>query len=207
MAFRQGAAPHLEVKLIMINRTAAALVAASFLNLQILSPALADNQMGYQLLPLEQATALPRNGGKLGLNVGRAQQINSGGLTFELLRVNEVSSGSAGAKAGFKTGDQIIAVDGKVFPSVAAFAAYVGSMPPAGRISVDYMPAQGGPQEAQRVNVTLGGSRSVPAQVTPPAQTGLSTGEKVAIGVGAAALFGCYKMGCFSRKPKPALAQ
>ena len=36
-----------------------------------------------------------------------------------------------------------------------------------------------------------------------PQQTGqlagLSTGTKVAIGVGAAALFGCYKAGCFSR--------
>ena len=80
----------------MANRTLAAFVAASFLCLQGLpSPALADNQMGYQMLTVDQASALPRNGGKLGLNVGRAQQINSGGMTFELLRVNEVGIGIA----------------------------------------------------------------------------------------------------------------
>ena len=191
----------------MINRTIAAVVAVSFLSLPAASmPAFADNQMGYQLLPAEQAAALPRNGGKLGLNVGRAQQINSGGLTFELLRVNDVSSGSAGSKAGFRAGDQIIAVDGKVFPSVAAFAAYVGSMQPAGKISIDYMPARGGPQEAQRVSVTLGGGRSEPAQSAEPAKTGLTTGEKIAIGVGAAALFGCYKTGCF-HKLRPSVTQ
>jgi len=192
----------------VINRTLAAFVAASLLTLESMSaPALAGNQMGYQLLSAEQGAALPRNGGKLGLNVGRAQQVNSDGLTFELLRVNDVNPGSSGAKAGFKPGDQIIAVDGKVFPSVAAFAAYVGSMPPAGKISIDYMPSRGGPQEAQRVNVTLGGGRSEPAHSASPARTGLSTGEKVAIGVGAAALFGCYKMGCFSHTGRPALGR
>lgn len=191
----------------MRNRTVAAFVAASLLSLQVLSPALADNQMGYQLLPADQANALPRNGGKLGLNVGRGQQINSGGLTFELLRVNDASTGSPGARAGIKAGDSIIAVDGKVFPSVAAFAAYVGSVPPAGNISIDYMPARGGPQEAQRVKVTLAGARSNSVSTTPPVRTGLSTGEKVAIGVGAAALFGCYKAGCFSHKATPSLSQ
>ncbi len=43
----------------MVNRTAAALVAATFLILQCLSgPALAENQIGYQLLSAEQAAGL-----------------------------------------------------------------------------------------------------------------------------------------------------
>ena len=190
----------------MINRTLTVLFAASFFALQVLpAPVMADNRMGYQLLTADQAAALPHGGGKLGLNVGRAQQINSGGMTFELLRVNGVSPGSPGAGAGFRTGDQIIAVDGRVFPTVAAFASYVGSIQPAGRISIDFMPAGGGPQQAQRVGVTLGGSTPEEAAPAPPASTGLSTGEKVAIGVGAAALFGCYKLGCFSHRSKPAM--
>ncbi len=189
----------------MINRMVAALVATSFLTLQCLAgPAMAENQMGYQLLSADQAAALPHGGGKLGLSVGRAQQMNSGGMTFELLKVNGVTQGSPGDKAGIRTGDQIIAVDGKVFPTVAAFASYVGSMPPAGKISIDYMPSGGGPQDAQRVGVTLGGTTPT-ASPAQPASTGLSTGEKIAIGVGAAALFGCYKLGCFSHRTKPAM--
>lgn len=188
----------------MIKRTVTALVAASFLSLQVLPvPAMADNQMGYRLLTADQAAALPRGGGKLGLNVGRAQQINSGGMTFELLRVNGVTRGSAGDAAGLRVGDQIIAVDGKVFPNVAAFASYVGSMQPAANLSIDYMPAGGGPQQAQRVTVTLGGNAAATAAPAKPESGGLSTGAKVAIGVGAAALFGCYKFGCFSRLRRP----
>ena len=63
----------------------------------------------------------------------------------------------------------------------------------------------GGPQQAQRVAVTVGaGGRAVPAQAEEPARTGMSTGSKLAIGAGAAALFGCYKLGCFSRSaPQP----
>ena len=195
----------------MVKRMITTLVAVSFLSLQVLpQAALADNQMGYQMLTVDQASGLSKNGGKLGLNVGKAQQINSGGLTFELLRVNSVSSGSPGEKAGFRVGDQIIAVDGKVFPSVATFAAYVGSKRPDDKISVDFMPPTGGPKDAQRVDVTLGGtnrSAATPAQPSQPAATGLSTGTKIAIGVGAAALFGCYKMGCFSRKARPSVSQ
>ena len=191
----------------MVNRTLAAIVASTFLGLQALpTAALADNQMGYQLLTADQASALPHNGGKLGMEVGRAEQITSGGLTFDVLRVKAIAPSSAGAKAGFKIGDQIIAVDGRVFPSVATFAAYVGSLPPARQISVDYMPSNGGPQDAQRVNVTLGaGTAMIPEQNQPEVKKGLSTGEKVAIGVGAAALFGCYKLGCFSHRAKPAM--
>lgn len=184
----------------MVNRTLAASVVVSLLGLQGMQrPALADNQMGYQLLSADQAAGLPRKGGKLGMQVGRAQQVTSGGMTFDVLRVESVSPNASGAQAGFKTGDQIIAVDGKVFPSVATFAAYVGSLPPAQHMSVDYMPSGGGPQQAQRVDLTLGGGTTT--QQTVPRPEGLSTGTKVAIGVGAAALFGCYKLGCFAHKP------
>ncbi len=185
----------------MVNRTVAALVAATFLSLQCLpGPALAENQMGYRLLSTEQAAGLPRNGGALGMDIGPAQQINEGSMTFELLRVNGVHRGSPGAQAGFHVGDQIIAADGQVFPSVATFAAYVGSVPPGQQVAVDYMPANGGPQQAQRLAVTVGaGGRAVPAQAAEPARTGMSTGSKLAIGAGAAALFGCYKLGCFNR--------
>jgi len=184
----------------MANRTAA-LVAATFLSLQCLpGPVRAENQMGYQLLSAEQAAGLPRSGGALGMDIGRAQQITDGGMTFDLLRVNGVKRGSSGAQAGFNVGDQIIAADGRVFASVTAFAGYVGSVQPGRQIAVDYIPANGGPQQAQRVGVTVGAvGRAVPAQAEEQARTGMSTGSKVAIGVGAAALFGCYKLGCFNR--------
>ncbi|MGI4795105.1 MAG: PDZ domain-containing protein [Janthinobacterium lividum] len=163
----------------------------------------AENQMGYQLLSTQQAAGLPHNGGSLGMDIGRAQQITDGGMTFDVLQVKGVRQGSPAAQAGFRVGDELIAVDGRVFASVAAFAGYVGSAHPRQQLSVDYMPAGGGPQQAQRVLVTVGaGGRS---DATPPSRqrsTGLSTGSKVAIGVGAAALFGCYEMGCFSH-PKP----
>lgn len=187
----------------MVNRTVAALVAVSFLGMQSLPmAAFADNQMGYRLLPASEAAQLPKGGGTLGLNVGPAQRISDSGMSFELLRVNSVNRNSPGEQAGLKAGDQIIAVDGRVFPSVAAFAAYIGSGQPGRSMSFDYMPSGGGPAQAQRVSVVLGGAgRNTPAQ--PAARTessGLSTGTKVAIGVGAAALFGCYKLGCFSHR-------
>ena len=190
----------------MVNRTAAAILAASFLGLQCVpSPALAQNPMGYRLLSAQQAAALPRSGGALGMDVGRTQQITDGGMTFDLLRVNGVRQGSPASQAGLKVGDTLIAANGQVFPSVAAFAAYVGSVQPGQQISVDYIPAGGGPQQAQRVAVTVGASgRAGPAEQVPAPQndqarsTGLSTGKKVAIGVGAAALLGCYELGCFS---------
>src|SRR3978361_1886204 len=91
----------------MVDRPAASLLAATFLSLQLLpAPAFADNQMGYRLLPANQASGLPHNGGALGMNVGRAQQINSGGMTFELLRVNGVTQGSAGEQAGPRHGSR-----------------------------------------------------------------------------------------------------
>ena len=195
---------------VMFKRTVAALALASLLAAPLgATQAWADNQMNYRLLPAAEASTLPRAGGTLGLNVGPGEQINSGGLTFKLLRVNSAKQGSPGADAGFRAGDQIIAVDGRVFPSVPAFAGYVGSLPPGHQISVDYLPAGGGPQEAQRVTATLGGAGgSIPAQPAEAAPSGgLSTGTKVAIGVGAAALFGCYKLGCFSHLHKKPVAQ
>ncbi len=166
----------------------------------------AENQMGYQLLSTQQAAGLPRNGGSLGMDIGRAQQITDGGMTFDVLQVRGVRQGSPAAQAGFNVGDELIAVDGRVFASVAAFAGYVGSAHPRQQLSVDYMPAGGGPQQAQRVLVTVGtGGRLDGTRQPRQASTGLSTGSKVAIGVGAAALFGCYEMGCFSRsKPESA---
>ncbi len=62
------------------------------------------------------------------------------------------------------------------------------------------MSANGGPQQAQRVAVTVGaGERVAPTQAEKPAHAGMSTGSKLAIEVGAAALLGCYKRGCFNR--------
>lgn len=193
----------------MTNRLAAALVAASLALQFAPSVALADNQMGYRLLSPQQAAQLPRGGGVLGINVGAGQQINDSGLSFELLRVSSVRPRSPGAQAGLNVGDQIIAVDGRVFPSVAAFAAYVGSAQPGQQIAVDYIPNGGGPQQAQRIGVVMAGAGgATSSQQTGQAKSsGLSKRSKIAIGVGAAAIL-CYELGCFSRsKPQPAPAQ
>lgn len=199
----------------VIKRFVSALVLASFLGMQPgLAPAWADNAMNYRFLSTKDADSLPKAGGTLGLNVGPGEQITSGGMTFRLLRVNSVKSGAAGAQAGFRQGDQIISVDGRVFSGVPAFADYVGSVAPGRQIAVDFLPAGGGPQEAQRLTATLGGPSgggaapavaSAPPADLPgadaPAKEGgtLSTGSKVAIGAAAVALFGCYKLGCFNR--------
>jgi predicted metalloprotease with PDZ domain len=121
-----------------------------------------------------------------------------------LIRVKQVRSGSPGEQAGFHPGDEIIAVNGEVFSSLAVFAAYVGSVQPGSQINVDYIPAGGGPQQAQRIAVTVGmagqtAQPTVQADQSNQSRQGLSTGTKVAIGVGAVALFGCYELGCFSR--------
>ena len=71
--------------------------------------------MGYKLVTLQDVGNLPRRGGTLGLDVERARQITDSGMTFALLGIKKVRSRSAGAAAGFKTGDRIIAVDGQVF--------------------------------------------------------------------------------------------
>jgi PDZ domain len=192
----------------MVSRTVTAIVTASMLTLQWTPElAYAENQMGYRLLSVQEASRLPRNHGALGMDVERAQQITDDGMTFDIIRVKQVRSGSAGAQAGFHRGDQIIAVDGRVFPSIAAFAAYVGSISPGSRASVDYIPAGGGPEKAERVAVIIGGEGKAAAYGLPqnpqseePASSGMSTRTK--IGIGAAALLGCYALGCFSSRSK-----
>jgi len=122
----------------MVSRTVTAIVAASMLSMQWTSRlAYAENQMGYRLLSVQEASRLPRHHGALGMDVERAQQITDEGLTFDLMRVKQVRRDSPGARAGFRTGDQIIALDGRVFPTIAVFAAYIGSMPPGSQVSVD----------------------------------------------------------------------
>jgi hypothetical protein len=193
----------------LVNRVTAAFVAGCLL---AAPAAQAENPMGYQLLSAQQAAQLPRGGGLLGMDVGRGQVITDSGMTFELLKVQNVKRGSPAAQAGLSVGDQVIAVDGRVFPSVAAFAGYVGSMPPGRSINVDYLPRGGGPEQAQRVGVTMAGTgagtAAAPPQATNEAEShGLSTGQKLAIGAGAVALLGCYKMGCFNRRTQPAQPQ
>ena len=179
------------------NRGVAAVLAACLFTAQLApAPARADNAMGYRLLSDQDAAGLPRSRGSLGLDVERASQITDHGMTFDIMRVKTVRRDSPAAQAGLKPGDQIIAVDGRVFPTIKSFAAYVGSVPPGNRIAVDYMPAGGGPQQAQRVTAIIAQA----GQPAPPPPAGLSTGEKIAIGVGAAALLVCYKRGCFSRQ-------
>jgi membrane-associated protease RseP (regulator of RpoE activity) len=184
-------------------------VSASLVAGSLCLPALADNQMGYRLLSQQDAQDLPHSHGGLGMDIEAAQRITDGGMTFDLIRVKQVRSGSPGEQAGFHAGDEIIAVNGDVFSSLATFAAYIGSVQPGNQINVDYIPAGGGPQQAQRIAVTVGTAGQV-AQPTPQAElsgqphTGLSTGSKVAIGVGAVALFGCYELGCFSRHHRAA---
>jgi hypothetical protein len=182
----------------MTSRKTALLTTAAFLWMGVHPPAAhADNQMGYKLVSQRDVANLPRTHVTLGMDVERAQQITSQDLVFDTIRVKQVHRGSPGEEAGLVAGDQIIAVDGRVFASLVAFAGYVGSLPPGSQATVDYMPAQGGPSQAQRVMVTLAalGQTSQDTARTP----GMSTSTKVAIGVGAAALFGCYEMGCFSR--------
>ena len=179
-----------------------AMAAAVLLGSQSLaSVALADNKMGYKMETAEQATALAKAGGSLGMKVGPKDDITSEGLTFQVLKVEGVVGDSPAAQAGLKVGDQIIAVDGHVFPNTKTFAQYVGSIEPGKQIDVDYMPESGGPKDAKRVAVTVGkgGHAAKPKEEAAKTGGGLSTGQKVAIGVGAAAIFGCYEFDCFKK--------
>jgi len=163
----------------------------------------AENQMGYKLQSAQEAARLPRGGGTLGVDVGRGQVITDSGMSFELLQVQSVRRGFPGARVGLEVGDQVIAVNGRVFPSVAAFAAYIGSLRPGQTIAMDYLPRGGGPEQAQRVGVTLGergGGIPSRSSAPEPEPHGLSTGQKLAIGAGAVAIFGCYKLGCFNHR-------
>ncbi len=193
----------------MLARIVTATTAAVLIGTQaITGTAFADNKMGYQLETPQLAAGLTRAGGSLGMRVGPEQEITSEGLTFELLKVEGVGANSPAAQAGLAVGDRIIAVNGHVFPSTATFADYVGAVPPGKQIEVDYIPSGGGPDKAQRVGVTVGEKgQAAPAHQAKDGgqgggQEGLSTGAKVAIGLGAAAVFGCYELNCFARLKK-----
>jgi hypothetical protein len=184
----------------MARRIASIVLAASLLFTPVgWSSARAENPMGYKLLTVEQAGDLPRRNGTLGMDVALAHRITDSGMTFSLLQVKSVRSRSPAAKAGFKPGDQIIAVNGLVFPTVRSFASYVASRQPGSEAMVDYIPARATPADAQRIQVVLDGP-SGPVRPDGSAQSsgGMSTTAKVAIGAGAAAIL-CYKLGCFSR--------
>ena len=174
----------------MKSRALAAFVAVSLLTL----PAYADNAMGYRLLSAQDAAHLPNNQGALGLQVSKSQSMIDDGMVFDIIRITQVKPGSAGGRAGLKSGDNIIALDGRVFPSLDAFSAYISASRPGSQITVDYIPAKAGPQQAQRLAVTVGKAGQT--------SSGMSTGTKIAIGAGAVALLGCYEMGCFSHSPK-----
>jgi predicted metalloprotease with PDZ domain len=184
------------------RRTMTAVALASMLGAQLApTVAYAENRMGYRILSVEQAARLPNNNGALGLDIAPAQRISDSGMTFALMQVKRVQAGSIAAQAGLQRGDQIIAVNGRVFPNATAFAAYVRSMTPGSRINIDYIPAGGGPRNAERVAVVVGGPGYNGTQTQQHAQTqekssGMATRTK--IGLGAAALLGCYYFGCFS---------
>ena len=128
------------------RRTMTGIALASMLSAQLVpAVAHAENPMGYRVLSVEQAARLPNKSGALGLDIAPAQQISDSGMTFALMQVKRVQAGSTGAQAGLQRGDQIIAVNGRVFPSGTAFAAYVRSIAPGRRINIDYIPVGGGP--------------------------------------------------------------
>jgi len=186
----------------MMKRLSAITLAAILLFGEAGMAARAENAMGYQLLTEQEASGLPRNHGVLGIDVSRSQRITDNGMTFDIMQVTTVKSGSPGANAGIHRGDQIIAVNGRLFPSLKVFAAYVGSLRPGTTTTIDYMPAGSGPEHAERVAVTVGGAGQASPRTEEQQQSsgGMSTGTKLAIGAGAVALLGCYKFGCFSRK-------
>lgn len=182
-----------------------AIVAAVLIGSQsLVGLASADNKMGYKLETSADAASLTKAGGSLGMKVGPEDDIDSEGLSFQVLKVEGVVGGSPASQAGLKVGDQIIAVNGHVFPNTKTFAEYVGSIKPGQQIDVDYMPQGAGPKDAKRVGVTVGegGRAKAPEQSGAKSAGGLSTGEKVAIGLGAAAVIGCYEYGCVSKLKK-----
>ncbi len=196
--------------MLMKRGVALALAVALFVGQAGIPPAHADNPMGYRLLTEQEASGLPRNGGALGIDIARSRRINDAAMSFDIIDIAAVKSGSAGEHAGLQRGDQIISVNGLVFASLKAFAAYVASMSPGNRATIDYMPSGGGPGQAQRVVLIVGPTAAAAAQTMGNASQaeggggtpshGLSSGTKLAIGAAAIALFGCYKAGCFEHK-------
>ena len=179
-----------------VRRTVAAIALATIVGVPM-APAIvyAENAMGYRLVPTEQAARLPNNRGAVGLDVAPAKQVTDSGMTFDLMEVRRVKAGSAGDAAGLQRGDEIIAVNGRVFPSANAFALYLRSIRPGTRITIDYIPAGRGPANAERVSLVMGTGNTIQNGQTQ-AHSGMSTRTK--IGLGAAAILGCYYIGCFS---------
>ena len=140
-------------------------------------PALADNQMGYRLLSQQDAQDLPRNHGGLGMDIEAAQLITDGGMTFDLIRVKQVRSGSPGEQAGFHAGDEIIAVNGDVFSSLSGFRG-VCRFSPAGKPDQCrlhpgwWWPATGSTNCCHRWNGGAGGSTSAAGRAIWPAAHG-----------------------------------
>lgn len=159
------------------------------------------NQMGYRMLTSQEAANLPRStGASLGLTVEAKSRIQEQSLSFTTLQVTQVRAGSPAASGGLHRGDTLIAVNGLVFSGPREFALYVTSLTPGTTMTVDFIPSGSGPDNAQRVSLRVGGQGR--STVTPgEPETGMSTRMK--LGLGAAALFGCYKLGCFSSS-KPA---
>src|SRR5262245_12407554 len=93
------------------KRSVALVVSAVILVTAMAVPARAENAMGYRLRSEQEAASLPRNHGALVLDVSRAQQISDPEMTFDIMSVTGVKTGSPAAKAGFRRGDQIIAVN------------------------------------------------------------------------------------------------
>jgi hypothetical protein len=174
----------------MASRT---IVAGLFIFVMTLN-AHAENALGYRAISAEEAALFPPGHGSLGVIVERARQISDSGMIFDLIRIKQIRQSSPAQRAGLHVGD---AVDGRVFQSLAIFGAYIAALSPGSRAAVDYIPADCGPDNARRVTVALG-------QGSQPRSR---TGEKVAIGDGAAALLGCYEMGCFAPRPAAQPAQ
>ncbi len=159
----------------------------------------ADNQMGDRPQTPEASAGSKRAGDTLGAKIRPGKEITSR-VTFEILRVEGVGAASPAEQAQLPAGDPIVAVDGRVFPVTPTYA---GSAAPDRRTGVDSVPAGSGPQQAQRVGVAAGGGgHAAPANRDVPRGTGLSTGDKIAMGVGATAVFGCDEAGCLSRLKK-----
>jgi S1-C subfamily serine protease len=182
-----------------VRRTITAIALASMLGLQLAPAGVhAENAMGYRLLTPADATRLPDNHGALGLEVAPAQRITDSGMSFNLVEVRGVKAGSAGAAAGLQRGDRIIAVNGRVFPTATAFAAYLKSIRPGARANIDYIPAGQGPSDAQRVAVVIGKPRPGGEQFDQAQERSGGMSTRTKIGLGAAAVLGCYYIGCFS---------
>ena len=140
----------------MIRRAIIALAVTVALSLPAIGSAEADNAMGYRLVTQRDAAALPHRGASLGLDVAAGRHISGNAMSFELIRISRVRPGSPGAAAGLRAGDQIIAVDGRLFDSLATFARFVGSFRAGIRLSVDYIPAGGDVASAQRITIAAG---------------------------------------------------